>query len=265
MPITTGAGAELYWEKHGHGPPLIIGAGLGGVGTYWQSNVPELSQSFTVYLFDQRGTGRSSKVPVTSVEQMSEDLVAVMDAAGLESAHYLGHSTGGAIGVATALDYPGRLRSLLIYASTTCGDPYRRKLLGLRSRIFAGLGIEAYAQFTSLLLYPPYWINANHERLVEMEAKAAKQLGSAEVQSSRLDAILAFDRRPDLHRITVPTMVMCADDDILTPRYFSEEYARLIPGARTKWLPNGGHALSQTEPELFNQIAIDFFKEVAGP
>lgn len=264
MPIARRAGADLYWEKHGAGPPLVVGAGLGGAGTYWQGNLPALAEVFSVYLFDQRGTGRSSKVPVASIEEMAADVIAVMDAAGLESAHYLGHSTGAAIGVAAALDYPGRLRSLLIYASTTCGDPYRRKLLGLRGRLFAELDVEAYAQFTSLLLYPPYWINAHHERLRNMEAQSAKQLGSPEVQSSRLEAILAFDRRPELHRIAIPTLVVCADDDILTPRYFSEEYAHLIPGARTRWLPKGGHALSQTEPELFNRIAIDFFKEVSG-
>ena len=203
-------------------------------------------------------------MPVNSIEQMSADLVAVMDDAGLESAHYLGHSTGGAIGVATALDYPGRLRSLMIFASSTCGDPYRRKLLGLRQQLLEKLGGQAYAQYRSLLLYPPYWINANHEKLAAEEARDAGQLGEAHVQASRLDAILAFDRRADLHRLELPVMVLCADDDILTPRYFSEEYARLIPGSASHWLPRGGHALSRTEPELFNRIALDFFTKVTS-
>ena len=113
---------------------------------------------------------------------MSADLIAVMDAAGLSSAHYLGHSTGGAIGVATALDYPGRLRSLMIYASTTHGDPYRRRIFDLRRQLHAGLGTEAYAKYTSLLLYPPYWINANHEAADEAEVQGrapARRSGGA--------------------------------------------------------------------------------------
>ncbi len=249
----------MYWEKCGAGPPLILGAGLGGSGTWWDPNIPALAERFTVYVFDQRGTGRSSKVVVESVEQMSADLIAVMDDAGLETAHYLGHSTGGAIGVAIALDHPGRLRSLLICSSTTCGDPYRRKLLGLRRRLFEELGAEAYAQFRSLLLYPPYWINENHEQLAAEEALDGGHLGRADVQASRLDAILAFDRRAELNRIVMPTLVVCADDDVLAPRYFSEEYARLIPGARTEWVSRGGHALSRTEPDIFNRIALGFF------
>jgi len=264
MPLATRDGAELHWERHGAGPPLILGAGLGGTGTWWEPNLAALAERFTVHLFDQRGTGRSSRVPVRSVEQMAADFVAVMDDAGLASAHYLGHSTGGAIGVATALDHPGRLRSLVIYASTTRGDPYRERVLGLRSLLLDAVGPEAYARYTSLLLYPPTWINANHERLLAEEARAAGQLGPADVQASRLGAILAFDRRSELHRITIPTMVMCADDDILTPRYFSEEYAALIPGSAAHWLPRGGHALSRTEPDLFNRLVLDFLDKVAA-
>ena len=264
MLVRSHDGSELYWEKCGSGPPLILGAGLGGAGTWWDPNVGALSERFTIYTFDQRGTGRSSRVPVDSIEQMSADLVAVMDDACLESAHYLGHSTGGAIGVATALDHPDRLRSLMIFASSTCGDPYRRKLLGLRQQLLEKLGGQGYAQYRSLLLYPPYWINANHEKLAAEEARDAGQLGEPHVQASRLDAILAFDRRVDLHRLELPVMVLCADDDILTPRYFSEEYARLVPGSGSCWLPRGGHALSRTEPELFNRIALDFFTKVTS-
>ena len=165
MPTITREGVELYWEKDGSGPPLILGSGLGGVISYWDPNRSTLAEHFTLYLFDQRGTGRSAKVVVNSVEQMSADLIAVMDAAGLQSAHYLGHSTGGAIGVATALDCPNRLRALLIYASTTHGDRYRHRLFDLRRQIHSSLGMEGYAKYTSLLLYPPYWINANHEQL----------------------------------------------------------------------------------------------------
>lgn len=263
MPIMTRDGADLYWEEEGFGPPLILAAGLGGAGNWWDTNRAVLAERFRLYIYDQRGTGRSSKVPVALIEQMSADVVAVMDAAGLDSAHYLGHSTGGAIGVATALDHPGRLRSLCIYASTTCGDAYRRRLLDLRNRLYQELGAEAYAQYSTLLLYPPYWINVHDAQLAAAEAAATSQLGSADVQASRLNAILAFDRRTELGRIAIPTLVLCADDDILTPRYFSEEHAQLIPGARPHWVARGGHALSRTEPALFNRLVLDFFTEVA--
>jgi aminoacrylate hydrolase len=260
MPFAKRDETVLYWERHGAGPPLILGAGLGGVGSYWAPNLPELASHFTVYLFDQRGTGQSSRRQVQSIEQMSDDLIAVMDHAELTEAMYLGHSTGGAIGVATALDHPGRISAMTIYASTTHGDAYRRRILGLRSQLFSGLGIEAYAQYSSLLLYPPYWINAHDKELAASEAKVGEQLGDPAIQTSRFDAILSFDRRDELSRIAIPTLVLCANDDILTPRYFSEEYVKRIPGAQSRWIERGGHALSRTEPELFNRIILEFFK-----
>jgi aminoacrylate hydrolase len=131
--------------------------------------------------------------------------------------------------------------------------------LGLRRRLYEQLGGEAYAQFRTLLLYPPYWINEHHRELAVEEARDGGDLGGAEVQASRLDAILAFDRRAEFHRINVPTLVVGADDDLLAPRYFSEEYARLIPGARAHYLTRGGHALTRTEAGLFNHIALEFF------
>lgn len=263
MPLVKRDGCSLFWEKQGDGPALILGAGLGGVGGYWMPNMAALAARFTVYRYDQRGTGRSCRLPVDSIEQMAADLVAVMDDAGLDHAMYLGHSTGGAIGVATALDHPGRISAMMIYASTTRGDDYRRKVLGLRAQLFGELGAAAYAQYSTLLLYPPYWINAHPEEVAKIEAATLHQLGSPEIQNSRFEAILNFDRRSELARLTIPTLVVCADDDILTPKYFSEEYLQLIPGARAHWEARGGHALSRTEPEIFNRIAIDFFKEVS--
>ena len=140
MPHLKHAGAKLYWETEGSGPPLALAAGLGGSAAWWEPNRAALAKHFTLLLIDQRGTGRSSRVKVKSVEQMAADLVAVMDEAGIASAHFLGHSTGGAIGVAAALDHPGRLKSLLLYASTTHGDAYRRRIFELRRRVYEALG-----------------------------------------------------------------------------------------------------------------------------
>jgi aminoacrylate hydrolase len=72
------------------------------------------------------------------------------------------------------------------------------------------------------------------------------------------------DRRKEFHRITVPTLVIGADDDILAPRYFSEEFVRLIPGARAHFATCGGHALTKTQADLFNRIALEFFTEVTA-
>jgi len=255
-------GASIYWEATGQGTPLMMVAGLGGVATYWTPQIKTFSQDYRVIVHDQRGTGRSSQIPVRSVEQMADDALAVMDAAGVERTLYLGHSTGGAIGVALALKYPDRLAGLVINASTTHGDAYRHKLLGLRKTLLEKGHADAYASYTTLLLYPHWYINEHYEHLMAEEVKAAQAMGNHEAQASRLDAILNFDPRERLSQIKVPTLVLCAEDDILTPLYFSQAFADLIPNAKLVTLESGGHAASRTVTAEYDQVVRHFFESL---
>lgn len=261
MPNLNLPDCDLWWEETGEGPPLMMVAGLGGVGSYWNPNLADFAAHYRVIRHDQRGTGKSSRTPVRSVEQMAADAAALMDHLGLRNAAWLGHSTGGAIGTAVALDHPGRIGRLVINSSTSCGDAYRAKIFATRQRLHAHVGPEAYAEYTSLLLYPPWWINENAQLLEVEQAAAAKSLGAPEVQASRMNAILAFDRRNDLGRIGIPTLVICAKDDILTPAYFSKEIASLIPSATLELLETGGHACSRTVMPEFNARVLSFLRK----
>ena len=73
-----------------------------------------------------------------------------------------------------------------------------------------------------------------------------------------------FDRHDDLGAIHSPTLVICAEDDFLTPMYFSEQLARAIPGSRLLRLPRGGHACSQSTPAEFNAALLDFLLQPAA-
>ena len=95
---------------------------------------------------------------------------------------------------------------------------------------------------------------------MDEEAKVAQSMGNHEAQVSRLDAILNFDPRKKLSKLEVPTLVLCAQDDILTPLYFSEEYAALIPNAQLITLKSGGHAASRTVTAEYNQAVRHFFE-----
>ena len=81
-----------------------------------------------------------------------------------------------------------------------------------------------------------------------------------EIVTSRIDAILAFDRTAELSRITTPALIVGAQDDIITPHYFAEELARLIPGAEVKIFPQGGHCFTQVMPRDFNHAVLRFLK-----
>ena len=263
MPHLKANGIEIYYEVHGSGPPLLLAAGLGGAGTYWNEQIQPFARAHTVVVYDQRGTGRSTHVPVRSIEELAGDTLALLDALKLDRIHYVGHSTGAAIGQSLALDQPGRLASLVLYATVHRSDPFRRRMWHMRKEVLARMDPKAYAQLTSLVLYPPAWIAANDARLAEEETIAERMLSKPEVMASRIDAILAHDRAGELASIRTPTLVLCARDDLMTPAYFSEDIARRIPNSQLVLLDGGGHACSKTKPEEFNRHVLGFVAQHA--
>jgi aminoacrylate hydrolase len=259
MPRIPIGDCNIYCERHGAGFPVLFISGLNGYGAYWRDQVPSFAKSFEVVLHDHRGIGQSdhSRSPYT-VERMASDVVALMDALGIAKAHVVGHSTGGAIAQVLALDQPQRVASMVIAASWTKPDAYFRRLFALRKEILARLGPAAYLQSATLWLYPSFWIARNNERLRQLEAQLLATFSPPEIVMSRIDAILAFDRSEDLGRIRTPTLIVAAEDDIVTPPYFSEELARLIPAAEIKLFPRGGHCLPQVLSREFNQAVLPF-------
>jgi aminoacrylate hydrolase len=250
---------ELYYETHGSGPPLVLVTGLGGFADYWKPQLDMFSRHFTVVTHDHRGCGASTHSRIDySVDQMTGDLLKLMDALKIERAHVVGHSTGGAIAQAIAIDHPDRVANLVLYATWTKADPFMRRVFEPRKALLAAAGAEPYVRGTAALVYPDWWINANAEALAEADKRTLARFSTPEIVCSRIDGILAFDRSAELKRIAAPTLVICAEDDYLTPSYFSKEIAVLIPGARLHLMERGGHVCSQTMPEEFNGIVLPF-------
>jgi aminoacrylate hydrolase len=189
---------------------------------------------------------------------MTRDLLAVMDHLGIEKAHLVGHSTGGAIGQTLAATHPDRLLSLTIYASWTKADPFFRRTFEARRALLMKAGTAAYVRSTPVFLYPDWWINENIALLEEREKVVIANFPPAEIVASRIDAIMEFDPTGALGAIKIPTMVICAKDDILTPPYYSRELARLIPGAELVELDRGGHCASETNMPAFNDAVLGF-------
>jgi aminoacrylate hydrolase len=262
MPVLRLAdGEDLYYEVHGAGPPLALVSGLNGVGAFWTPHLAELGARFTVVLHDHRGTGRSSPSRIDySVEQMTDDLVQLLDHLGIEKAHLVGHSTGGAIGQTLAIDRPERIRRLVLSATWSAPDAYFRRLFGLRADVLRALGPAGYLRASLLFMRPPAWIR-DHEAALDREM-AAMLAGFPlpEVMLSRIEAILRFDRRAELARIAAPTLVVGAEDDAVTPVYFSAELGRLIPGAETAILAAGGHFFPVSAAEEFRRLLLGFLE-----
>ena len=264
MPKASLGDVDLYYESHGSGDPLLLVSGLGGVAAYWKPNLPALSAMYRTIVHDHRGTGQSSHSKIKyTVDQMSDDVVRLMDHLKIERAHMVGHSTGGAIGQTIAAKHPQRLSSLVLYATWTKCDPFFARVFEVRKELLLKAGAAAYVRSTPVFLYPDWWINRNLALIEEREKLTIPSFPAPEIVASRIDAIVAFDRSADLPKIGTRTLVICAKDDFVTPAYFSQELAQKISGAKLVLLERGGHCASETALEEFNQAVLGFIEASA--
>lgn len=261
MPKVAIEGGEINYEVAGAGHPLIFVSGLNGVARYWQAQVPVFAKHFKVIAYDQRGTGGSDRVQKSfSVDQMTAELAALMDALKIERAHIVGLSTGGAIGQTLAIEQPQRVAKLVLCSTWTHCDPWFRRLFEARRAMYQQCGPELHAMFHPLFLYPAEYVNSHDDEITEEQKNAPTKSSSVDISVGRINALLAFDRRAGLRGIKAPTLVMTSDNDYITPSYHAEKLAREIPGAKLVIPRGGGHSYSKTNAEEFNRIVLDFLK-----
>src|ERR1700740_1420121 len=123
MPFTENAGVKIYWEEEGKGAPVLLIMGLGWPSYMWYRTKPLLTGKYRTITFDNRGAGRSDVPPGPyPIATMASDAAAVLDATGVESAHLYGVSMGGMIAQEFALQYPKRVKSLIL-GCTQAGRP----------------------------------------------------------------------------------------------------------------------------------------------
>lgn len=255
----------MYVEEHGAGEPLLLVAGLGGSGRFWKAQVEPLAQQFRVILHDHRGVGRSGRAPlVSNASELADDLLRLMDAIGVDRAHLVGHSTGGAIGQHIALRAPERLRSLVLSASWAGPTPLFVQTFATRRDVLINSGPLNYLMVGTLLAAPAWWLAPRFQSTVDYFRERLEEFPGLEIELGRLNAVMTHDLRWQLDRIRTPTLVIGARDDQLTPPGMSEELAQRIPGASLELLPQGGHFCPMTVTADYNARLLDFLKRHKG-
>ena len=257
--------AEIHVEITGSGPDLFLIAGLGGRGAFWQEQVLAFSQHFRVITHDHRGCGNSTPAKVIyGAEHMAEDLVALMDALGIERAHMVGHSTGGAICQHIALNNPGRLGRLVLSCSWAGPDTYFTQLFRTRKEILINCGPVAYLTIGTYLAMPSSYLQPQMTSARSFMEERMAAFPGLEVELSRLAAVMSHDLRSQVHRITKPTLCIGARDDQITPPGFTEELCHLIEGAEMHLLDSGGHFCPIAAAEAYNARVLAFLAGEGG-
>ncbi len=259
LPDSPHGAGRLYYEGQGAGEPLLFVAGLGGLGAFWSAQLGVFAQTHRVLTYDHRGTGQSTHSPIRySIAQMADDTLALLDHLKIDRAHFVGHSTGGAIGQHLAAHAPARIGDLVLSCTWPRADAYFRRLFEVRKTVLESQGARAYTQLGNLLLFAPYYFTANAAAIDQRAEASLAGLAPKEILVSRIDAILAFDGWDALPGIAHRTLVVCAKDDMVTPAYFSEQLAARLPNATLALMERGGHFCPAAEPAEYNRLVRDF-------
>ncbi len=261
--VETPDGAVLQAFSEGQGPALLLVSGLGGTAGFWKSNAATLARSCRVIRFDQRGIGASTRgIAPCTIDQLAQDCLSVLDAAGVERAVLLGHSTGGCIGQVLGAFAPERLDGLILSASWLKPSRYMTGLFGARRSILDE-NPQAYAATAVLISYPPVWLEANWGVYEAALAAAPASVAARQVVRERIDALLSFDGSGEIASLAMPTLVLGARDDMIVPSFLQEDLAAALPGCRKILLDTGGHFFPVSRPDAFSAKIAEWVGELA--
>lgn len=263
MPFVESQGLRIHFEVTGRrsAPPVLMIQGLGASKHAWNLQRAALALRWRTVALDNRGSGRSSRpIAPFTLEDLADDALRVLDAAGVGDAHVVGASMGGVVAQILAVRNPERVRSLVLACTSCRQHPWREDLLREWSTTARGRGLLDVGRGAAQWVMGP--------RSFRRAVPALGWLGPLAVLrprdsfASQVDAILATDPSiaDRLSEVTAPTLVVVGNQDILTPRGDSEELAERIPGAELVVISGAAHGLMVEHAGTFNSVLIDFLQ-----
>ncbi|MGC2357046.1 MAG: alpha/beta fold hydrolase [Candidatus Acidiferrum sp.] len=257
MAFVANQGTKIYWDEQGQGAPVLLIIGLGYTSAMWHRTRPALAQRYRTIAFDNRGVGLSD-VPSGpySIATMASDAAAVLNAAGVASAHVFGVSMGGAIAQEFALQYPAMTRSLILGCTAPGGSLVVRSERKVADLLMArGMTPE---QAREAILPYIYDAATPREKIEEDIRLRQRWLPSPEGYMAQLQALLVWESYSRIAQITAPTLVIHGKSDALVPPGNGELIAKRIPGAKLVLLEHASHLFLTDQTEEANKEILEF-------
>jgi len=265
-------GVNLYYESHGSGEPLVLIPSTAFSGEVWKTyQVPGLSKSMNLIIHDPRGTGRSTaNQQVYTINQMANDVVALLDHLKISSAHLLGHSMGGRIALEMALNFPGRVKSLIMAASGSgqAARPGPDCIPGLPHWLVIRLVEKGFEkalreEFCDTSAFFTEEFRKKHPAKVEEFFQLAWATHSKLPEYIHL--IVARHNWKATHRlgdVKCPTLVLIGDNDSARSNHLAqaETLKNRILAAELKILEGQSHGFFWQAPEETNRVISDWVK-----
>jgi len=218
-------------------PVVVLSNSLGATRGMWEPQVPALAVRYRVVTYDTRGHGDSPAPPGPySLDDLVDDVIALLDEVGAERAHVAGLSLGGMTAMRLAARNPERVHRLAVLCTSAKPDP--QPFLDRAAAVRSGGTAPLAPAVASRWVTPPF--AAEHPELVaRLEAMIAGS--DDEGYAACCEVVAAVDLRADLGRITAPTLVVSGAEDPALPPPHQQVIADGIPGAELLTVSPGAH------------------------
>lgn len=255
---------QVAHREVGTGPPVVLLHAFPLSSAMWLAQREELARDFRVITPDQRGFGGSPLgEDEPSLDRVVEDVIALLDAKGLDRVVLGGLSMGGYVAMALLRSHPDRVSALVLADTRATADPEegRRKRLSMAETLEASPDSDIV--LTDVL---PGLLGATTQAERPMVVGRVKGLAEAAPAAAVAWAQRAMAARPDsfdvLRAVTVPTLIVVGEEDGLTPVADSEAMAAAMPGARLSVLAGAGHLSAVEIPDQFNAVVREFLSSL---
>jgi 3-oxoadipate enol-lactonase len=248
---------KVYWESAGRGEPVLLVMGLGMASTGWWRTIPVLAEGLRVISFDNRGAGRSDRPRGSyTLAQMTDDAIAVLDAAKVATASVYGISMGGMIAQELAIRHPERVRALVLGACTPGGTGHtlpdgevldflrRRPTMPLEEGVWASVPYN-YGRTTR---------ERHADRIGEDVKQRLRYPPDPDGYRSQVEAARWHDTNGRLGSVSAPTLVLHGSEDRIVPIANGRRLADLIPGAQFEVLEGAAHLYPTDAPDADRKV-----------
>lgn len=256
-------GCSIHYEVTGSGPAIVFAHGLGGNQMSWWQQVAHFAASYTCVTFAHRGFAPSSTLPGgPNPADYAADLAALIEHLALADVRLVAQSMGGWTAVEYALRASGKLKALVLAATTGSIDP-RRLREPERSRLEAWLrdSERARADLASRRIHVAAGarmaaeqpaLHLLYRHIDDMNAHLDKEAIRARLVAGRTRA------PEELAAADCPILLISGDEDIVMPPFAADAIAAVVPLARAVHIPDAGHSAYFERAPRFNRLVEEF-------
>jgi 3-oxoadipate enol-lactonase len=251
MPYADSAGTGIHYEDGGgSSEPLVLIGGLGQPGAAWGSVAERLRADHRVIVIEPRGCGDSDTpdTPYTA-DIVAADVAAVLDSAGVDSAHFLGLSMGGMITQDFVVRFPERVRSMVLLSTLATPDRWFKRLFTVRRDLIHRIGVQEHLRIYFMFVFSPFSFREIPDAVAGVEAALQKRPPNEAAYLRQVSYCLGHDATDALAAVRAPTLVITGSHDWLCPVPLGMELAAAIPTAEFRRWEGASHALWLERPD----------------